>query len=83
MQTRGIHVCEFCDFGAKPAPLDQAAVNAYFQRLKLADAVSSAEIRVVGRDGRVYAAPMLVCHYVEVHGYRPPDEFVNAVMEMQ
>ena len=33
------------------------------------------EIRVAGRD-RVYAAPVLVHHYVTAHRYRPPAEFV-------
>jgi hypothetical protein len=40
---------------------------------------SSAEMRVAG-GGRVYAAPLLVHHYVAVHGYRPPDEFIAAVL---
>jgi hypothetical protein len=40
---------------------------------------SSAEIRVVGVN-RVYAAPEMVGHYVEAHGYRPPDEFIAAVL---
>jgi hypothetical protein len=39
----------------------------------------SAEVRVIGR-GRVYAAPELVYHFVEKHGYRPPDEFIAAVL---
>ena len=38
------------------------------------------EIRVNGKGGRVYAAPALIWHYVEVHGYRPPEEFIEAVM---
>jgi hypothetical protein len=29
---------------------------------------------------RTYAAPVLIAHYVATHGYRPPDEFVDAVM---
>jgi hypothetical protein len=28
----------------------------------------------------VYVAPELVAHYVEAHGYRPPDEFISAVL---
>jgi hypothetical protein len=40
---------------------------------------SSYEIRVTG-DGRVYAAPSLVHHYVVGHNYRPPDEFIAAVL---
>jgi hypothetical protein len=38
------------------------------------------EIWVVGKE-RLYAAPVLVHHYVVAHGYRPPDEFIQAVME--
>jgi hypothetical protein len=40
---------------------------------------SSAEIRVQ-RGERVYAAPVLVHHYVVAHGYRPPEEFIEAVL---
>jgi len=39
----------------------------------------SAEIRVKGTS-RIYAAPELVHHYVEAHGYKPPDEFIQAVL---
>jgi hypothetical protein len=28
----------------------------------------------------LYAAPELILHYIEDHGYRPPDEFVAAVL---
>lgn len=38
------------------------------------------EIRVTGSDGKVYAAPVLIVHYVEAHHYAPPEEFINAVM---
>jgi hypothetical protein len=40
---------------------------------------SSSEMRVAG-NGKVYAAPSLVHHYVAAHDYRPPDEFIAAVM---
>ena len=39
----------------------------------------SAEIRVRG-EGRVYAAPELVYHYVVIHNYLPPEEFIAAVL---
>jgi hypothetical protein len=39
----------------------------------------SAEVRVPGA-GRVYAAPELVYHYVAAHGYKPPGEFIAAVL---
>lgn len=28
----------------------------------------------------MYAAPSLVHHYVVAHGYKPPEEFIAAVM---
>lgn len=39
----------------------------------------SAEIRVIGHK-RIYAAPELVYHYVVVHDYKPPDEFIAAML---
>jgi len=38
-----------------------------------------AEIRVFGERGRIYAAPNLLYHYVIVHHYKPPEEFVHAL----
>lgn len=29
----------------------------------------------------VYVAPELVLHYIEAHAYRPPDEFITAVLD--
>jgi hypothetical protein len=43
------------------------------------DANGTCEIRV--RHGGVsYAAPVLIRHYVEAHGYRPPEAFIDAVL---
>lgn len=39
----------------------------------------SSEIRVIG-ETEVYAAPTLIYHYVTGHHYRPPDEFITAVL---
>ena len=30
-------------------------------------------------DGHLYAAPKLIVHYIAVHSYRPPEEFLVAV----
>ena len=38
------------------------------------------EIHVVGPDGAVYVAPQLVVHYIEIHSYLPPQEFIDAVL---
>ena len=69
MQTRGFHECPLCNESSSTEwqePEDNP--------------LSSAELRVFGEGKRVYAAPSLVCHYVAAHHYRPPDEFVNAVL---
>jgi hypothetical protein len=73
VQHRGFHVCEFCDFEPDPT----------FAVQRAAGALSSAVIRVVGRDGRVYHSPVMIRHYVEAHSYQPPPEFVEAVMEIE
>jgi hypothetical protein len=36
--------------------------------------------QLVEHEGRVYVCPALVLHYILDHGYRPPDEFVLAVV---
>lgn len=42
-------------------------------------ALGADEIRVIGERGQVYAAPNMLYHYVTVHGYKPPDEFIQAL----
>ena len=80
-QTRGFHVCQFCtDLPAALSPGEAFHPKLYDECL--ADGrLSSAEIRVRGEDGRWYAAPRMIAHYVEAHGYRPPEEFIRAVIK--
>jgi hypothetical protein len=66
---RGGHACEFCPSGS--AYLSERNGK----RLLL----GAAEIRVFSEDGLIYAAPTLIYHYVLVHHYQPPDEFVEAL----
>ena len=72
---RGIHLCEFCP--RPPVSLSPGG-------LRMIDpppgTFGNGEIRVPGTGGRVYVAPVLVAHYVEVHKYLPPAEFVAAVI---
>lgn len=70
--TRGIHICELCATHAE----EMFMVERDGEQLLL----GTAEIRVLGPAGRVYAAPDLIYHYVTVHDYRPPAEFVDAVL---
>lgn len=32
-------------------------------------------------DGAIFVCPDLITHYMNAHGYRPPDEFCRAVLE--
>jgi hypothetical protein len=72
-RTRGWHACPFCD-DEYPVRIDLSG-----QRVALGDG----EIRVVGANGKRYAAPNLVCHYIDKHSYSPPDEFQRAVLDCQ
>lgn len=82
---RGRHICELC---VEPADVVKTFVPGMG---KLIDPNSSwlrwaeqrwgnGEIRVAG-EGVIYAAPVLVVHYVEEHGYLPPAQFLKAVEE--
>jgi hypothetical protein len=42
--------------------------------------LGDAEIRVPG-EGKAYACPTLIYHYIVKHGYLPPDEFLEAVRQ--
>ena len=68
---RGGHDCEFCPSGRAR----RAERNGEGRLLGVA------EIRVFSREGQVYAAPTMIYHYVAVHHYKPPDEFLQALCE--
>ena len=42
--------------------------------------LGNGEIFVKGINNLVYVAPTLIYHYVEIHNYKPPEEFINAVL---
>ncbi|MDX2110618.1 MAG: hypothetical protein SFY80_10295 [Verrucomicrobiota bacterium] len=71
---RGYHVCELCErpkeLRGRPF-LEQWDKWAQFRK-------SNGEIRV-SCAGITYAAPVLITHYIEVHGYCPPAEFLKAI----
>lgn len=69
-QTRGLHECELC------RSRDANVARRNEEELLL----GSAEIRVAGIQGRLFAAPNLIYHYVVSHNYSPPAEFVHAVL---
>jgi predicted enzyme related to lactoylglutathione lyase len=69
LQSRGFHECDFCT-------IEQRVYPTYKER-KIA--LGSAQLWIPGSSGVIYAAPTLIIHYIEDHGYRPPDEFIEAV----
>lgn len=71
---RGVHTCEFC-----PSPA--RTPNGAPQWPPVPGTTGNGEIRIRGREGRTYVAPVLVLHYIEAHRYRPPDVFIAAVLE--
>jgi len=62
---RGIHSCELC-------PLESVGGGS--------PRAGNGQVRVEAADGRRYAAPTLVWHYVQEHNYCPPVEFISAVL---
>ena len=71
LRMMGSHNCEFCLNSQPGAAVDVPGRG----RIHL----GSDEIRVGGPDC-TYAAPNLIYHYVTAHRYRPPDEFMAAVL---
>jgi len=53
----------------RPCPLCNQLIAGY----------GSGELRAIG-DEELYAAPDLLHHYVTAHHYRPPDEFIDAIL---
>lgn len=65
----GFHRCPFCRLGGP--------VSVQIGGLSLRP--GSANL-IVPATAFVYVAPSLILHYVDAHGYLPPEEFVDAVM---
>jgi hypothetical protein len=72
LQTRGCHQCPYC---GDPTSLLAVREERHGRELYL----GTAEIRVTYQ-GKSYAAPNLVYHYVVAHNYKPPEEFIEAVL---
>jgi hypothetical protein len=76
-RTRGLHRCQFC---AKPDGLSRTLPTCARDD-EGEFIVGGAEIRVAGPAGITFAAPDMIIHYVTDHGYRPPDEFLDALRQ--
>jgi hypothetical protein len=80
LRTRGWHYCNLC-----VSDSDRQSVADYVKSVAQSDrgdfTVGSAEVHVRGPSAVTFVAPDMVIHYVVVHGYRPPEDFVKAVLE--
>jgi hypothetical protein len=71
---RGSHMCEFC-----PEPPTIMSPGGIKMVNPPPGTLGNGEVRIRARNGTVYVAPVLIYHYVAVHGYLPPGEFIEAV----
>ena len=72
----GHHICEFCVVTTEP--WYSLSVERYGQNTSLLGQ-GNGEIRIPGKNVN-YAAPSMIYHYVVEHNYKPPDEFIEAVI---
>ena len=71
-KIRGFHQCNLCSRTQRQAVVIQSQVVW----------LGAAEIWLPAPDGKVFAAPNLIVHYVGgPHDYLPPDEFIDVVMD--
>jgi hypothetical protein len=81
---RGYHICEVC---SEPPGLIKATIpdrvtidpNCSWAKWR-GQRKSNGEIRV-SYEGVTFAAPLLIVHYIEEHGYLPPAQFLKAIEE--
>lgn len=76
MIARGFHVCELCNVSEEQWFME--GQSRYGDKAHWVG-IGCGEIRIAGK-AVIYAAPTLIYHYVVEHGYKPPDEFVEAVL---
>jgi hypothetical protein len=88
--TRGFHVCDFCGSHVERAKdrMGNGEIRltvCSFGRDEDLQGEVDPNARIGTRSDLVFvkkvtfAAPVLIVHYIEAHGYLPPTEFLNAV----
>lgn len=68
---RGFHVCNLCLKENEPPIIkykNEKREAGYYETV------------VKGKDGTLYLAPSLIFHYITEHQYKPPQEFIEAVL---
>ena len=67
----GLHDCQFCRFSGGPSTFEFKNTTVLMKGSNL----------FVPALGFIYVAPSLILHYIDSHGYTPPEAFQQAVME--
>lgn len=71
------------DFKALVEPIRELPVCEICGEVELRNAkgmlIPNAEIWVPA-EAKLYASPITILHFIEIHGYRPPVEYINAVI---
>jgi len=75
---KGSHTCDVCPESATKIPIPGRPLSYGWRTVP--ETQGNGEIRLYDAEGRILVAPVLIQHYVEVHGYKPPDNFIEAVM---
>ena len=75
---KGKHICDLCSMPDDARPVDDPSIDRFLEWIK--GRSGNGEIHVRSAAGKVYSAPVLIVHYVEVHEFCPPKEFVDAVL---
>lgn len=70
---RGTHDCNFCN--------EEIWLNNHLER-RLRRPLGMSELWVPNSGGW-FASPTLIYHYVERHEYLPPEDYVNAVLQVR
>ena len=73
---RGLHDCEFCDTESPVRVPSNYSIKRFAS-------LGTGEIRVRDENGRSFAAPTLLLHYVWSHNYLPPEVFIQAVRALR
>jgi len=76
----GFHGCELCHSVRADEPAGASLLGNPAPPSNVPAPLVNGERWVSGTNNVVYVAPVLVVHYIEVHRYLPPHEFIEAVL---
>ena len=54
-----------------------------FHRCELCGVILGSQVKKIEYDGKCYKFPNTVSHYVREHQYKPPQEFIDAIMGIE